>query len=372
MLSELLHYISNHQPLFFGAIAFASFLVISFGIHETYNIARINGFTAHTTSRSSHSGRIPYLGGVAVYLACLLSITAFTVLFDGLVDKSIIGRVFLGSTILVFVGIYDDLHDIPPRKKLLYQVFVSMATLVLLEGFKIDFFNLFGFQVLNQNVAFFFATFLMVSLINAFNFIDGIDGLCIGLSLSVFGFFGLLAMLIGDHSLLLLNGALVGALMVAFYKNVFSYRKMFLGDSGSFLMGYIISVQVIMMLSGYFRELDFLDNTTPVVIMALLSYPLVDSSRVILLRIFRGVSPFSADRNHIHHALLDLGFSHKQATFLIMAYTLIITLLALTLKDLNINVSYVLLLLLSTILLNVPVLLLKWKEKGRLQEQSSR
>lgn len=369
---EIIQYIVNRPSAFFALIAVMSFMVIAFIMQEVYQVARVNGFTAGANERGSHKGQVPNLGGLAVYFAVVLSITGFLVFFKGLFETALIGRMFLGATILLFVGLYDDLHDIPPRKKFLYQVFVAMVTLVLLGKYGIDFYGLFGVGLLGATASFFFSTFLIVSLINAFNFIDGIDGLCTGLAIITLGFFTLLGFLTKDLSLLLVNGALIGALSLAFYKNVYSRRKMFLGDSGSLLIGFVISVEVILVLSGRFASIDFLSNTAPVVLMALLSFPLVDSLRVIFLRLARGVSPFSADRRHIHHTLLDLGLSHKKATLAILLYTVFIVVLAILLRKLNIHISFIVLFVVSFAVLNVPVFLLRYRNSRVKQSQLQR
>ena len=137
----------------------------------------------------------------------------------------------------------------------------------------------------------------------------------------------------------------------------FSKNKMFLGDSGSFLLGFFVGVQVILMLSNYNDTIPFFDTSKPIILMALLSYPLVDSGRVILIRIKRRVSPFSSDCNHIHHHLFRLGLSHLQITVLILMYTILITTAVILLRHLNINISYILFFSVSVVVLNIPIFL---------------
>ncbi len=332
-------------------------------IKKVYKVAKKRGFTVLPSVRRIHKGEVPFLGGIAIYISFLLTISIVTILFKDKLDFSFIFVVILCLSILVFIGFKDDLVEVSSRKKLIAQLFVAIIALLLLEHLKIDFSNLFWVNELSVFIGYAFSIFIILTFINAFNFIDGIDGLCSSLSLIAFTFFGVIAILENNFTLVLINFSFVGVLIPTIFCNVFSKHKMFLGDNGSFLLGFLIGIQVVLMLANYNNSLPIFDTSTPVILMALLSYPLVDSGRVILIRIKRKVSPFSPDCNHIHHHLFRLGLSHLQITVLILAYTILITTAAILLSDLNINISFMLFFSVSVVVLNIPTLLLKRRNK---------
>ena len=143
------------------------------------------------------------------------------------------------------------------------------------------------------------------------------------------------------------------------YYNMFSCRKIFLGDSGSLVLGVILGYLCldVLILSPYDPVL--FNGNKIIVLMALFSYPLVDTLRVFVVRISRKRSPFSADKNHIHHHLLRLGFSHRKATLLVIIYTLFITCTSFLITGININLLFILLLLVSVFVICLPSFLIK-------------
>jgi UDP-GlcNAc:undecaprenyl-phosphate GlcNAc-1-phosphate transferase len=152
----------------------------------------------------------------------------------------------------------------------------------------------------------------------------------------------------------------IGCIVPFMYYNMFSGSKIFLGDNGSLVMGVIL---------GYLT-LDFLSvNNAPeqllfggnkiIILMSVFSYPLVDTLRVFVVRISRKRSPFAADKNHIHHHLLRLGLSHRNATFIVLVYSCFITCISLALTDLTINVAFIVLLLASVFIICLPSFLTK-------------
>ena len=328
-------------------------------IKEVYKVANKRGFTVLPSKRRIHKGEVPFVGGIAIYISFLLTISIFTILFKDKLDFSFIFVVILCLSILVFIGFKDDLVEVSPRTKLIAQLLVAIIALLLLKHLKIDFSNLFGLNELPVFAGYAFSIFIILTFINAFNFVDGIDGLCLSLSFIVFTFFGIIAILENSITLILFNFSFAGVLIPAIFYNLFSKYKMFLGDNGSFLLGFFIGIQVVIMLSNYNNTVPIINTSTPVILMALLSYPLVDSGRVILIRIKRRVSPFSPDSNHIHHHLYRLGLSHLQITVLISIYTILITTAAILLRQLDINISFVLFFSVSVVILNIPALILK-------------
>jgi len=178
-----------------------------------------------------------------------------------------------------------------------------------------------GIHEISYPVSFLLSGFVMIVFINAFNLIDGIDGLASGISIIAAGVLGVWFYLAGHIEYTILAFSLIGALSGFFYFNVYGKKnKIFMGDTGSLILGTIMSVLVIQ-----FNELNIIQTrpfaiaSAPAVSFGILIYPLFDTIRVFAIRIYQGRSPFSPDKNHIHHRLLALGMSHKQATFTLLA-----------------------------------------------------
>jgi UDP-N-acetylmuramyl pentapeptide phosphotransferase/UDP-N-acetylglucosamine-1-phosphate transferase len=161
----------------------------------------------------------------------------------------------------------------------------------------------------------------MIVIVNAFNLIDGIDGLAAGLGILISVTFGIWFYLVGQTNFAILSASVAGAYIAFFGYNVFgNTNKIFMGDTGSLLLGYIISVLVVR-----FNEINvtytgpYSFESAPAVSFGILIIPMFDTIRVFVLRVYRGQSPFKADKNHLHHRMLRLGFSHVESTLIITA-----------------------------------------------------
>jgi UDP-N-acetylmuramyl pentapeptide phosphotransferase/UDP-N-acetylglucosamine-1-phosphate transferase len=338
---------------------------------RVYYVAKTRGFVVSPSVRRRHNGDIPILGGANIYLSLIVSFSIYMVLFREYINLSFFIAMIFGLTILFFVGLIDDLMEIKPLKKIITQLFVAIIALLLTNHYNIDFSNLFGVNILSSYIGFGLSIFIIISFINAFNFIDGIDGLCVGISLIAFIYFGVIAVLEHNTTQILINFSFIGALIPTMYCNVFSKKKMFLGDNGAFILGFALALQSIELLTNQNHSALLTSKYMPIIIMSLLSYPLVDSLRVILIRLKRGKSPLTADTNHIHHHLSRLGLSHLQSTALIMVYTILITTSACILWPFNINYSFIFFFSIAIIMLNIPVFILKMKMKKRKRKSLS-
>ena len=193
---------------------------------------------------------------------------------------------------------------------------------------------------------------------NMLNLIDGIDGLASGLSLIAFTFFAYFAYRTGSSFNLIICMSCIGSLIPFMYFNMFSDKKIFLGDNGSLTLGFILGFLSLDFLSPENQEASsLLGLNIPLILMSLFSFPLVDTLRVFTIRVLRKRSPFSADKNHIHHHLLRLGLSHNKATLLILVYTILITVLSCLLLELNINLAFVVLLTVAVFCICLPTFL---------------
>jgi UDP-N-acetylmuramyl pentapeptide phosphotransferase/UDP-N-acetylglucosamine-1-phosphate transferase len=191
------------------------------------------------------------------------------------------------------------------------------------------------------------------------NLIDGIDGLASGFSIVALAFFVIISFFSVNYVSLILSVAVLGSLLSFFYYNVYSVKKIFLGDNGSLLLGSILIYLTLDFLSFDNTAILLVGNNKILVLMSLFSYPLVDTIRIFAVRILRKKNPFSADKNHIHHHLLRLGFSHKRATTFILVYTCSILIISLFFMKQNINISFVILLILAVTIICFPTFLTK-------------
>jgi UDP-N-acetylmuramyl pentapeptide phosphotransferase/UDP-N-acetylglucosamine-1-phosphate transferase len=200
---------------------------------------------------------------------------------------------------------------------------------------------MFGIGTLPLWFSIVFSTFVFIALINCFNLLDGIDGLASGMGIVISLIFGFWLFSLGFLKFSILSFALAGGLMSFYRFNVFGGKnKLFMGDTGSLLLGFLFAVLAIKVMCCELPSGDELYmRSLPTVVMGVMIIPIIDTIRVFTLRMLRGKSPFSADRTHLHHVFLQLGFSHLQASSTIIAVNLILFCLTLFMRNMNPVVS---------------------------------
>lgn len=286
--------------------------------------------------RKVHDHPIPRLGGVTFFpvivfvmsLICLLQFT-FEPMQEGFFTANSISE-FLGLTagltLLYIIGIGDDLVGVRYSWKFLIQIIV--AILVPLSGLYINnFYGLFGLHEIPYFIGIPLTMLLTVFVTNAINLIDGIDGLASGLCIVALGMFGVTFVLEGLWMYALLAFICVGVIIPFFYYNVFGNiekeHKIFMGDTGSLTLGYILSLMAIKY-SMYNGETDNVVDGAPLVTaFSVLLVPCLDVCRVVLGRMRRKAHPFKPDRTHLHHKFLLMGFSARRSLVLIQIMAII-------------------------------------------------
>lgn len=283
-----------------------SFLLISLSQYFFLIRKRFDDFN----HRSSHKTIATRTGGIGIFSALFVVSVFHYVLKIELFDYSLL----LPLGILFLLGVYDDLYHADFRLKFLMQIII--AKMFIDQGFVINSFHGFiGINELPWILAQIFTVFVFVMAVNAYNFIDGIDGLAITETLKNLLFF--IWVLPSKESLNSLALILVCILLPLYYFNFKKRKKVFLGDAGSLFLGGI-NVLFILHLLNPDTILTSWDSKNRLLICgALLFYPLLDLIRVVLIRLKQNKSPFTADQNHIHHWLLNSGFSHFQATLIL-------------------------------------------------------
>ena len=292
-------------PPFVAVVILLARLLMDFG----YKL----GLVDQPNERSSHTKIVPRVGGLAIFLPYLvLGLGFYLTSYDYLQLNS---GYWIGLGAIVTLGTLDDRLDLSSALKFFIQ-FAVAAYYVLSTGNYVDnLYGLFGVGVLPSWLGISLSIITVVYLINAVNLIDGVDGLAAGISLLALYLFSTL-MGGGEY---LITSIFIGLGLIVFMGfNYSNKRKIFLGDAGSLSLGFIIATFAMEFLhSGNAHHLHL--NLNPVIVAILiLGYPVADTIRVFAIRISMGLSPFNADRRHMHHVLLDKGFSHFGTTTFIM------------------------------------------------------
>ena len=305
--------------------------------------------------RTSHIGKVPSLGGVAIFAALVITGSLLASQTSVYRFQYILGAL----AILFFTGVKDDLLILDPRKKLIAQL-IAIGIVVVLGNLRIT--NFHGFANINELpylVSVLFTMFLFVVVINGFNLIDGIDGLAAGVAVVVSLTFGIWFAANGRYNYAILPFGLTASLLAFLRYNVFSRRrKIFLGDTGALCIGLIVAVVTVKFLEFEHASVSHNIASAPAVAFGVLIVPLFDTLRVFVLRIFGGDSPFTADRKHIHHCLLDLNMSHQAATSMIIGVNILMIGLVFLLQGLGNLLLLVIIFAVASLFSYIPVYLL--------------
>lgn len=283
-------------------------------------VAKYRKLADNPNKRSSHTNLTPRLGGVAFYICFMFGLYLLNPFTQ---DDNTSMSIIIGLLILFIVGLKDDLTVIGPFTKLIAQ-FLACSFIFLDPDFQVHTLHDFiGIGQINTVLSIVIMAFLMLYIINAINLIDGIDGLAATVSIVILLVYGIMFFLMEQFYYLGLClvgiGTLVAFLKYNLSKN--SDRKIFMGDTGSMILGFVIALLSVRLLSykvSELKDLPFYLENLPLVVASILIVPLFDTSRVFAIRVLDKRKPFSPDRNHIHHILIDyLKLSHSKASLLI-------------------------------------------------------
>ena len=293
-----------------------SFIIIIFSqkyfLHNNY-IDKIN-------NRSSHSSLATRSGGISIFLTLFLISVYFYLSGFDIYEFSLL----VPLSLLMVVGLYDDVNGVDFKLKFIFQIIA--AKIIIDNGLIIDnLHGLFGVYELSRITAQLLTIFIIVAIINSINFIDGIDGLAITtVILFIIGFEFFAS---DPTSFTNLSTILIGSLVPIYYFNFRKKNKVFLGDSGSLLLGGVISMYVIRILTNNYIIQPEFDLHKILFVISILFYPIIDIIRIFFLRLIKGRSPFHADKNHIHHLILKKIKNHFLTTLLISCLTIFAMLL---------------------------------------------
>ena len=265
-------------------------------------------------ARKEHIVPTPTFGGISIFAGMMVSLLFWFKFYN---HPSII-TFFLSMILLFGVGIMDDLKDLAARYKLVIEV--GVATLLAVSGIRITSFGgLFGINELHIMAQYIITVVAIVGITNAFNLIDGIDGLAGGLGFMSLVTLGIFLTISKDLNYAIIAFALAGALLGFLYFN-FNPARIFMGDTGSLMLGFVIAVLCVQLM-----KINSI-HPTPVVpniyvfTLGIVMIPVFDTLRVFGTRIWKGRSPFSADKTHIHHLITNKGFTHAFAARVICVF----------------------------------------------------
>ena len=360
--------------------ALTSFVVVLFTMPSLIKVARMKHLVDEPSEeRKLHQRSVPTIGGIIIFAAVIFSYALWfpKAAFIGVEEHGYDYRylykamgaaysdfkyMLAAMVLLFFIGVKDDIIGFSPVKKLVGHMIVGYILVIMADIRITSMHGIFGVYELPSSISIAFSFFVYVVLVNAFNLIDGVDGLAGGVGLIAAVAYGAWLYLAGDVALSLLAFVLAGALLGFLVFN-FNPARIFMGDSGSLIIGAILAVLAMKVvdhdtsrLPDYLRQIP-----TPVFVMAVVAYPLVDTLRVFIHRSARGVSPFAADKNHIHHRLLALGLGHKGTTAVLYAYAIAVIALSLVTRKWHPNLG---LMVLGTSAIAIAMLPFVWPRKS--------
>jgi len=331
---------------------FTSFMITYFAIPKVIFFAQKFRLSDVAGKRASHEGSVPIFGGIAIFSGIIFSLLFWT-------ELASIQFIIASLLIVFFVGVIDDLLSLTPFKKIIGQI-ISILIVIYLGEIQIDnMHGVLGVYELPDIIATLFTGFVVIVITNGFNLIDGVDGLACGVGIISSFCFGIIALLMNQLDMAMIAFSLMGALL-AFLKYNFHPARIFMGDTGSLVVGMILSVLAINIIQhGLVTETVRLPNKGPLLAIVFLAIPLFDSLRVFIVRLSVGRNPLSPGRGHIHHALLDLGFGHIKTTFILYLVSFLLIFGTYFLLELNINLGIAILALFCYILLIIPFYILR-------------
>jgi UDP-N-acetylmuramyl pentapeptide phosphotransferase/UDP-N-acetylglucosamine-1-phosphate transferase len=301
-----------------------AFLITFFAIPVIIEVAKDKKLFDEPGERKVHKAVIPTLGGLGIFGGFIIA----TLIGVPPASANVLQYFVAAIMIIFFMGIKDDVLILTATKKFVGQL-IAAGIIIKFGGIQItNMYGIFGIHTLSPTASFLITLFTIVVITNSFNLIDGVDGLAGSLGLLTSLIFGFYFYFSGEPLYAVLALSLAGSLFAFLIYNFYP-AKIFMGDTGSLLIGIINSVLVIKFIniaSDPFSAIPL--GSAPALGFAILLVPLFDTLRVVSYRIFNRRSPFCPDRNHIHHLLLELGLSHRKIALTCVATNILFICLA--------------------------------------------
>lgn len=319
-------------------LVITSFLVVIFAIPSIITVAKLKGLYDKPEERKIHTVKIPRLGGLAIFISFILSVLVWAD-FSGMEGMQYIEAALI---LLFFSGLKDDIIILSPMKKLFTQIIAAGMVTSLTQIRISDLHGVFGINEIPIWLSIPLSVFTIIVITNSFNLIDGVDGLAGSLGLVMSLTFAFCFYLNDDIGWSMMAFALAGSLLGFLFFN-FNPAKVFMGDSGSLTVGFLLAIFAIFFIeSNSPNSPDSIIKLTssPGIAIAILIVPLYDTLRVFILRASKKRSVFRADKNHLHHWLIKIGLNHKEVSLTLTGVNILFILIAFAIKD---NPAYVVL-----------------------------
>lgn len=306
------------QQYLFGLLT--AFAISFYLIPVIIKISKTQKLYDMPNERKVHLTPISTLGGMAIFLGFIISLLLNV---RGISAIPYFHSYLIAFIILFFLGLCDDMIVLPPLKKFAGQLIVSFVLIAKGHLLITNLHGFLGIEELASPFNYLFTYLTIISIINAFNLIDGIDGLAGTLGIISSLVFGVWFALNNQPLFAFMAFAFSGSLLAFLCFNI-SPAKIFMGDSGSMLIGLINAILVIEFIQEAPSASIFPFAASPAIGFGILLIPLMDTARVFFNRLSKGKSPFYADKTHFHHLLLNRGFSHRTATFTMALFSILI------------------------------------------------
>ncbi len=319
---------------------FGSYLVTTQSLPFIIYFSKVKNLTAKVDERSSHTSNIPNIGGIGIITGIYIVTLSLSFFILNYEESKFIIALFISLLILLFIGFKDDMLGLSATAKLLTEIGTATAFILLTDCRLDNFYGLFGIYEINYFVSIILSIFIFVVTINSYNLIDGIDGLAGGYGVIAMITFLALSISANNIVAIILCTTIIGSL-TGFLKFNLSTgkRKIFMGDTGSLVIGFLISVIVIVILTSKNNYYENFKNI-PVIILSVLSFPYIDTLRVMIIRKKQGRKIFDPDKNHIHHKIIECGYSHKKSSVIILVTYLSSILFCFCTYNMNINYHF--------------------------------
>ncbi len=347
------------------SIFFLSLAVVYLIIPPVIKISKAKNLHDDPGHRKVHAESVPNLGGLAIFCSLIFSTSLF-------VDNSIFAswNYILASLIIVFaIGLKDDIIAISPSKKFLAQILAAGIIFFFTDIHLDNMYGIFTITTIPYIASCILTIITIIVITNSFNLIDGIDGLAGLTGMLVTSVLGFLFFQMGETGISLVSFAIAGCCLGFLFFN-YSPAKIFMGDTGALVIGFMIAVLSIHFIQVNrlytLNKYDFINIVSaPALMMAILIVPLFDTLRIFIIRIINVDSPFKADSNHIHHRLVKLGLGHAATSLTLFLFNILVIIEALFLQSLG-NLNLMLLILLTALICNTVVSVLLFKKNNQL------
>lgn len=311
-----------------------SFVITYFAIPVLIRVAELKHLYDEPDERKSHKSRIPTLGGLGFFAGFVLATLVCAPSTQTFPLQYLVAAFF----VIFIVGMKDDITGLSPVKKLVGQLVAAFA-IIYLGNLQIrNMYGMFGIETLPYHFSLLLTYFTFIVVINAFNLIDGIDGLAGSIGMLVSAVLGAYFLYVNEVTFAVMGFSLAAGLAAFLIFNI-TPAKIFMGDTGSLLVGLVNATLIVKFIEIAGNPVSKMPlQSVPAIAFAILIIPLFDTLRVFAIRMSRGRSPFTADRHHIHHYMLALGLSHREATLVAVVFNAGFITLAFSLQ--NIGTTY--------------------------------